>query len=85
MNGLSYAFLVSSLKIKNRISVMRSAVLHGRLWDDLYIGFQNHISRDPDIYHHKFWNHFQTELPVSAPDWDAFLQQAEMGSSFELM
>ncbi|KAK5896182.1 hypothetical protein CgunFtcFv8_009811 [Champsocephalus gunnari] len=73
------------IEIKNRISVMRSAVLHGRLWDDLYIGFQNHISRDPDIYHHKFWNHFQTELPVSAPDWDAFLQQAEMGSSCELM
>ncbi|KAK1906258.1 Cytidine monophosphate-N-acetylneuraminic acid hydroxylase [Dissostichus eleginoides] len=73
------------IEIKNRISVMRSTVLHGRLWDDLYIGFQNHISRDPDIYHHKFWNHFQTELPVSAPDWDELLQQAEMGSSCELM
>ncbi|XP_034528985.1 cytidine monophosphate-N-acetylneuraminic acid hydroxylase isoform X1 [Notolabrus celidotus] len=65
----------SYLEVKNRIGVMRSMVLHGRLWDDLYIGFQNRISRDPDIYHHKFWNHFQTELPLRRPDWDQFLQQ----------
>lgn len=42
------------LKLKNRVSVMRYVVLHGRLWDDLYIGFQNRISRDPDIYHHRY-------------------------------
>uniref|UniRef100_A0A669EZT5 Cytidine monophospho-N-acetylneuraminic acid hydroxylase n=1 Tax=Oreochromis niloticus TaxID=8128 RepID=A0A669EZT5_ORENI len=42
------------LEIKNRIGVMRYVVLHGCLWDDLYIGFQNRISRDPDIYHHKY-------------------------------
>ncbi|XP_005755832.1 cytidine monophosphate-N-acetylneuraminic acid hydroxylase-like, partial [Pundamilia nyererei] len=40
------------LEIKNRIGVMRYVVLHGCLWDDLYIGFQNRVSRDPDIYHH---------------------------------
>lgn len=33
---------------------MRYVVLHGRLWDDLYIGFQNRISRDPDVYHHRY-------------------------------
>lgn len=65
----------SYLEVRNRVGVMRSAVLHGRLWDDLYIGFQNRISRDPDIYHHKFWNHFQTELPLCRPDWDQFLEQ----------
>uniref|UniRef100_A0A3Q3W8R9 Cytidine monophosphate-N-acetylneuraminic acid hydroxylase n=1 Tax=Mola mola TaxID=94237 RepID=A0A3Q3W8R9_MOLML len=65
----------SYVEIKNRIGVMRSVVLHGRLWDDLYIGFQNRISRDPDIYHHRFWNHFQIELPLHKPDWDQFLQQ----------
>uniref|UniRef100_A0A7N8XYI4 Cytidine monophospho-N-acetylneuraminic acid hydroxylase n=1 Tax=Mastacembelus armatus TaxID=205130 RepID=A0A7N8XYI4_9TELE len=53
----------SYLELKNRVGVMRHVVVHGGLWDDLYIGFQNRISRDPDIYHHKFWNHFQTELP----------------------
>uniref|UniRef100_A0A3Q3EVQ3 Cytidine monophospho-N-acetylneuraminic acid hydroxylase n=1 Tax=Labrus bergylta TaxID=56723 RepID=A0A3Q3EVQ3_9LABR len=63
------------VEVKNRIGVMRSVVLYGRLWDDLYIGFQNRISRDPDVYHHKFWNHFQTELPFRKPDWDQFLQQ----------
>uniref|UniRef100_A0A3P8QWW8 Cytidine monophosphate-N-acetylneuraminic acid hydroxylase n=1 Tax=Astatotilapia calliptera TaxID=8154 RepID=A0A3P8QWW8_ASTCA len=47
----------SYLEIKNRIGVMRYVVLHGCLWDDLYIGFQNRISRDPDIYHHKY-RHF---------------------------
>lgn len=39
--------------MKNRLSVMRYVVLHGRLWDDLYIGFQNRIRRDPDIYHYR--------------------------------
>lgn len=63
-------------EIKNRVNVMRHVVLNGRLWDDLYIGFNNRMSRDPDVYHHKFWNHFQTELPLSAPDWDGFLQIA---------
>ncbi|XP_068611499.1 cytidine monophosphate-N-acetylneuraminic acid hydroxylase [Brachionichthys hirsutus] len=67
----------SYIEIKNRIGVMRYVVLHGRLWDDLYIGFQNRISRHPDIYHHRFWNHFQTKLPVHRPDWDQFLQQEE--------
>ncbi|TKS91052.1 Cytidine monophosphate-N-acetylneuraminic acid hydroxylase [Collichthys lucidus] len=65
----------SYIEIKNRVGVMRYVVLHGRLWDDLYIGFQNRISRDPDIYHHKFWNHFQTKLPTCRPDWNKFLQQ----------
>ncbi|XP_029969792.1 cytidine monophosphate-N-acetylneuraminic acid hydroxylase [Salarias fasciatus] len=65
----------SYLEIKNRMGVMRHVVLHGGLWDDLYIGFQNRISRDPDVYHHKFWNHFQAELPVRAPDWGLFLQR----------
>lgn len=65
------------VEIKNRIGVMRHVVLNGRLWDDLYIGFQNRISRDPDIYHHKFWNHFQTALPITGPDWDQFLKEAQ--------
>ncbi|KAG7483909.1 hypothetical protein MATL_G00043290 [Megalops atlanticus] len=62
-------------EIKNRIGVMRHVVKNGLLWDNLYIGFQNRLSRDPDMYHHRFWNHFQTELPLIGPDWDLFLQQ----------
>uniref|UniRef100_A0A3Q4GPH6 Cytidine monophosphate-N-acetylneuraminic acid hydroxylase n=1 Tax=Neolamprologus brichardi TaxID=32507 RepID=A0A3Q4GPH6_NEOBR len=63
------------LEIKNRIGVMRYVVLHGCLWDDLYIGFQNRVSRDPDVYHHKFWKHFQAELPLCKPDWEQFRKQ----------
>uniref|UniRef100_A0AAY5F415 Cytidine monophosphate-N-acetylneuraminic acid hydroxylase n=1 Tax=Electrophorus electricus TaxID=8005 RepID=A0AAY5F415_ELEEL len=71
------------VEIQNRIGVMRHVVVNGLLWDDLYIGFNNRISREPDIYHHKFWNHFQSELPLSAPDWDSFLKmthQWQLGS-----
>ncbi|XP_036432856.1 LOW QUALITY PROTEIN: cytidine monophosphate-N-acetylneuraminic acid hydroxylase [Colossoma macropomum] len=64
------------LEIQNRVGVIRHVVLNGLLWDDLYIGFNNRISRDPDIYHHRFWKHFQSELPLSAPDWDSFLRNS---------
>ncbi|XP_006628136.2 cytidine monophosphate-N-acetylneuraminic acid hydroxylase [Lepisosteus oculatus] len=66
-------------EIKNRAGVMRHVVKNGLLWDDLYIGFQNRLSRDPDIYHHRFWNHFQTNLPLTPPDWDLFLQRVNGG------
>uniref|UniRef100_A0AAY4EY36 Cytidine monophosphate-N-acetylneuraminic acid hydroxylase n=1 Tax=Denticeps clupeoides TaxID=299321 RepID=A0AAY4EY36_9TELE len=69
------------LEIKNRIGVMRHVVKHGLLWDNLYIGFQNRISRDPDVYHHRFWNHFQIELPTTGPDWDLFLQNSSARGS----
>uniref|UniRef100_A0A8C2HZB3 Cytidine monophosphate-N-acetylneuraminic acid hydroxylase n=2 Tax=Cyprinus carpio TaxID=7962 RepID=A0A8C2HZB3_CYPCA len=50
-------------EIKNRVNVMRHVVLNGRLWDDLYIGFSNRMSRDPDCikwkYHAKIWNETQ--------------------------
>lgn len=74
----------SYLELKNRVAVMRWVVLNGRLWDDLYIGFQNRISRDPDIYHHKFWNHFQIELPLQRPDWDQFLREVWSRDSKDL-
>ncbi|XP_035263259.1 cytidine monophosphate-N-acetylneuraminic acid hydroxylase-like isoform X1 [Anguilla anguilla] len=64
-------------EIKNRVGVIRYVVRHGLLWDNLYIGFQNRLSRDPDVYHHRFWNHFQTNLPLTGPDWDLFLQEVQ--------
>ncbi|XP_069811958.1 cytidine monophosphate-N-acetylneuraminic acid hydroxylase-like, partial [Dendropsophus ebraccatus] len=60
-------------EIRTRATVMRHVVKNGLLWDDLYIGFQTRIQRDPDIYHHQFWNHFQIKLTLSPPAWDAFL------------
>ncbi|CAL8242606.1 unnamed protein product [Merluccius merluccius] len=62
------------LEIRNRVGVMRYVVLNGLLWDSLYIGFQNRISRDPDVYHHRFWDHFQVDLPLTPPDWEGFLR-----------
>ncbi|XP_035688671.1 cytidine monophosphate-N-acetylneuraminic acid hydroxylase-like [Branchiostoma floridae] len=67
------------LEIKNRIGVHRQTVLKGLFWDDLYIGFQNRISRNPDTFHYKFWNHMQILLPQRPPDWASFLRkQREM-------
>ncbi|MEE6464747.1 hypothetical protein FKM82_006345 [Ascaphus truei] len=62
-------------EISSRATVMRHVVKNGLLWDDLYIGFQTRLQRNPDIYHHQFWNHFQILLPTSPPDWDSFLEQ----------
>ena len=39
-------------QIRSRVDVMRHVVKNGLLWDDLYIGFQTRLRRDPDIYHH---------------------------------
>ncbi|KAG8442308.1 hypothetical protein GDO86_011197 [Hymenochirus boettgeri] len=62
-------------EISSRATVMRHVVKQGLLWDDLYIGFQTRIKRNPDIYHHQFWNHFQIKLPLLPPDWKAFLER----------
>ncbi|KAM8782357.1 cytidine monophosphate-N-acetylneuraminic acid hydroxylase isoform 1-T1 [Rhynchonycteris naso] len=60
-------------EIRSRVDVIRHVVRNGLLWDDLYIGFQTRLQRDPDIYHHLFWNHFQIKLPLTPPNWPAFL------------
>ncbi|ERE77264.1 cytidine monophosphate-N-acetylneuraminic acid hydroxylase, partial [Cricetulus griseus] len=60
-------------EIRSRVDVVRYVVKHGLLWDDLYIGFQTRLQRDPDIYHHLFWNHFQIKLPLTPPNWKSFL------------
>uniref|UniRef100_A0AAX7TNQ6 Cytidine monophosphate-N-acetylneuraminic acid hydroxylase n=1 Tax=Astatotilapia calliptera TaxID=8154 RepID=A0AAX7TNQ6_ASTCA len=62
----------SYLEIKNRIGVMRYVVLHGCLWDDLYIGFQNRISRDPDIYHHNVLDRYDTNHCSAKKIWPDF-------------
>lgn len=62
-------------EIWSRVDVIRHVVKNGLLWDDLYIGFQTRLRRDPDIYHHLFWNHFQIKLPLTPPQWESFLMQ----------
>ncbi|XP_072042665.1 cytidine monophosphate-N-acetylneuraminic acid hydroxylase-like [Amphiura filiformis] len=63
------------LEMKNRIGVHRQTVLHGMFWDNLYIGFNNRISREPDTFHYRFWNHMQILLPRDPPDWKKFLEE----------
>uniref|UniRef100_A0A2K6GZS3 Metallo-beta-lactamase domain-containing protein n=1 Tax=Propithecus coquereli TaxID=379532 RepID=A0A2K6GZS3_PROCO len=64
-------------EIRSRVDVIRHVVKNGLLWDDLYIGFQTRLQRDPDIYHHLFWNHFQIKLPLTPPNWRSFLMRGE--------
>ncbi|XP_059879511.1 cytidine monophosphate-N-acetylneuraminic acid hydroxylase isoform X1 [Delphinus delphis] len=64
---------ISKSLIRSRVDVIRHVVKNGLLWDDLYIGFQTRLQRDPDVYHHLFWNHFQIKLPLTPPNWKSFL------------
>ncbi|XP_011818202.1 PREDICTED: cytidine monophosphate-N-acetylneuraminic acid hydroxylase [Colobus angolensis palliatus] len=64
-------------EIRSRVDVIRHVVKNGLLWDELYIGFQTRLQRDPDIYHHLFWNHFQIKLPLTPPNWRSFLTCCE--------
>ncbi|CAH2284523.1 cytidine monophosphate-N-acetylneuraminic acid hydroxylase isoform X1 [Pelobates cultripes] len=72
-------------EINCRATVMRHVVKNGLLWDDLYIGFQTRLQRNPDIYHHQFWNHFQIKLPVTPPNWNDFLDREKQNRSCKLM
>merc|ERR1712226_20805 len=66
------------LEIKARSQCLRYTVLTGDLWDGLYIGFQCQVSRNPDTFHFKFWDHFQIALPLEPPNWDEFLRKRPM-------
>ncbi|XP_033099034.1 cytidine monophosphate-N-acetylneuraminic acid hydroxylase-like [Anneissia japonica] len=65
----------SYLEMKNRMGVHRETVIHGLFWDNLYIGFNNRISREPDTFHYLFWNHMQILLKKEPPQWKKFLKE----------
>ncbi|XP_077994277.1 cytidine monophosphate-N-acetylneuraminic acid hydroxylase-like [Glandiceps talaboti] len=72
----------SYLEIRNRIGVHRQTIKTGNFWDDLYIGFNNRITRTPDTFHYLFWNHMQILVSTDPPDWESFLrEQNERGST----
>ncbi|GAB1298012.1 Cytidine monophosphate-N-acetylneuraminic acid hydroxylase [Apodemus speciosus] len=50
-------------EIRSRVDVIRHVVKNGLLWDDLYIGFQTRLQRDPDIYHHLVLESFSDKTP----------------------
>lgn len=60
-------------RAKVRTDVLRHTMRHGKSWDDIFIGFNCRLHRDPDVYHFKFWNKMYTGLPKNAPDWPRLL------------
>jgi CMP-N-acetylneuraminate monooxygenase len=48
-------------------------MLRGEPWDGIFFGFQVRAFREPDVYHHQFWDHVYTKIPSSLPDWQSFL------------
>ena len=49
---------VNFLQIKTRAHELAKVVQRGLPWEDLLIGFQCRIYREPDIYNVNFWHHF---------------------------
>ena len=46
------------LQLKVRRSELVNVLLHGNPWEDLSIGFQCRIYRNPNVYNSDFWYHF---------------------------
>ena len=46
------------LSIRVREFEFKHVVLEGKPWEDLSIGFQMRVYRQPDIYNSRFWDHF---------------------------
>ena len=57
------------LRMKVRAPVFRHVLRHGASWEEISIGFQARLYREPDVYNFDFWDHFQNRLPVAPPDW----------------
>ena len=55
------------LRIRARATVLRNTMMRGESWDSLYIGFSARFFSKPNIYHHKFLNHFMNDLPEEPP------------------
>lgn len=62
-----------------RQDVWRHVLKHGLPWEEITIGFQARLSREPNVYCVDFWRHFQDKLPVDPPNWDcqAVVSRAE--------
>lgn len=57
------------LRMKVRADVFRYVLREGLPWEEITIGFQARLYRDPDIYQFEFWDHFQNRLPQEPPVW----------------
>lgn len=59
------------LRMKVRAEVFRHVLLLGLPWEEITIGFNARLTRDPDHYNMDFWEHMQNRLPVDPPFPDA--------------
>ena len=50
-----------------RSDVFRHVLRYGLPWEEITIGFQARLYREPDVYNFDFWNHFQNRLPPEPP------------------
>lgn len=46
------------LHLKIRKEAFINCIKNGKSWEDLLIGFQVKVNRDPNIFNSKFWHHF---------------------------
>ncbi len=51
------------LRIKVKSHIFRYVLAYGFGWEEISIGFQARLFRNPDVYNRGFWNHFQDKLP----------------------
>lgn len=58
------------LRLRVRGDVFRHTLRHGLPWDEISIGFNARMYREPNVYNLDFWSHFQNRLPTEPP-WAA--------------
>jgi len=58
------------LRLKVRADVFRHTLRHGLPWDEISIGFNARMYREPNVYNRDFWSHFQNCLPATPPTFD---------------
>jgi CMP-N-acetylneuraminate monooxygenase len=56
------------LRLRVRGDVFRHTLRHGLGWDEISIGFNARMYREPNAYNRDFWSHFQNCLPAT-PAW----------------
>jgi CMP-N-acetylneuraminate monooxygenase len=55
------------LRLSVRGDVFRHTLRHGLGWDEISIGFNARLYREPNVYNRDFWSHFQNSLPATPP------------------
>ena len=55
------------LRLKVRGDVFRHTLRYGLPWDEISIGFNARLYREPNRFNRDFWSHFQNCLPATPP------------------